>query len=657
MLYLKDYARFVRNNKLEDFVSVELMNIHSLNIPLMQFFTHLNEDELRATLHESLLKLLIGIENETAISQVKISLESWKNNGVSGVPREAISLRDITLIYAAQKLSLQTFIPLFTHEVLVATKLINEIELYYKQVQELTLQMLEAIQQEEYEKRLESDEKYKDLIDNASDMIQFVSPAGEIIYVNNAWSETLGYTTEELKGKFIYDVLKHNDIKYYEDYRNRIIAGEKTKESLKTCFISKSGEEINIEGYISCKYKNGKAEYLRGILRNVTDRILHEKKIGFYISQLAEREANLSHIIESAPDAVIVINSENTIQLWNPKAEEIFGWKEEEVKGSLLSDTIIPASFRERHNTGMKRYLATGKSNIINKTIELSALHKNGNEFYVSLTVSHAVQEGRDIFISFVRDITQQKKIGLELENQRKQLEKSNQELEQFAWLTSHDLKEPLRKILTFSDALIKKHRSEYAETSQNYLKKIHRSANRMNELIEAVLLYSNVAYDKDLFSTVDLNEIFKDVLEDLELTITAKNAIIKTDHLPVIDAIPIQMRQLFQNLISNAIKYSKPHQAPGIIIKCTDIEGGYKITVQDNGIGFPNVYAEKIFQVFQRLLNDKTQEGTGIGLALCKKILEAHNGTIHAESEEGVGSNFIMHLPKAHEFVTAQPA
>lgn len=657
MICLKDYAAFVRNKKLKDFVSIELRNIHSFNIPLMQFFTHLTEDELRTTLRQSLLKLLAGIENGTAINHVKASLENWKNNGIPGVPREAVSLRDITLIYAAQKLSLQTFIPDFTTNVSIAANLVNEIELYYKQVQELTLQMLEAIQQEEYEKRLESDEKYKDLFDNANDLIQFTSPEGEILYVNKAWVETIGYSTEELKGRYIFDFLKESERKYYKDYRERIIAGEKIKDNLKTVYIAKSGEEINVEGYISCKYKDGEPQYTRGILRNVTDKILHEKKINFYINRLAEREASLSHIIESAPDAVIVIDSENTIQLWNPKAEEIFGWKEEEVKGRQLSDLIIPAAFREKHYNGMKRYLATKESNIINKTIELTALHKNGNEFYVSLTVSHALQEGKDIFISFMRDITQQKKIGLELENQRKQLEKSNQELEQFAWLTSHDLKEPLRKILTFSDALIKKHNDNDSETSLNYLKKIHRSANRMNELIEAVLLYSNVATDRDLFSDVDLNEVVRDVLDDLELVITSKNATIKIDPLPVVHAIPIQMRQLFQNLISNAIKYSKPEEAPHVHINSTDIGEHFKITVKDNGIGFQNVYAEKIFQVFQRLLTNKIYEGTGIGLALCKKIIEAHNGTIHAESEEGVGSHFIVHLPKEHEFATAQSA
>jgi PAS domain S-box-containing protein len=408
---------------------------------------------------------------------------------------------------------------------------------------------------------------------------------------------------------------------------------------------------------MSCKYKDGKPEYTRAILRNVTDRIDNEKKINFYIDQLAEREASLRHVIQNAPDAIIVIDREGHILLWNPKAEDVFGWKEEEVKGKQLSPIIIPEQQRKNHDYGMKRYLATHSSNIINRTIEVTALHKKGHEFYVSLTVSHAQQQGRDTFISFLRDITAQKKNEFELENKRKQLEKSNQELEQYAWLTSHDLKEPLRKILTYSSALLTRHAKEVSGTAGSYLTKIHSAANRMNRLIEAVLLYSNVTSDKELFLPTDLNIILKEVIEDLEIPIAAKKANFKINHLPVINAIPIQMRQLFQNLISNAIKYSRPDHAPEIVITCDEIEEAYTITVRDNGIGFENAFAEKIFEVFQRLIINKAYEGTGIGLALCKKILEAHNGTIYAESKPDEGSTFVISLPKTTEAAVILPA
>jgi light-regulated signal transduction histidine kinase (bacteriophytochrome) len=162
--------------------------------------------------------------------------------------------------------------------------------------------------------------------------------------------------------------------------------------------------------------------------------------------------------------------------------------------------------------------------------------------------------------------------------------------------------------------------------------------------------MYSNVASDKTLFTPVNLNTVLEEILEDLEDVISSKNVQLQRDHLPVVEAIPIQMRQLFQNLLSNAIKYSKPGYPPIIHINCLDSEDEYRITVKDNGIGFNNEYAEKIFHVFQRLLNNRSYEGTGIGLALCKKIVEAHNGRIYAESEEGKGSIFFIHLPKVHQ-------
>jgi two-component system sensor kinase FixL len=264
------------------------------------------------------------------------------------------------------------------------------------------------------------------------------------------------------------------------------------------------------------------------------------------------------------------------------------------------------------------------------------------------MTVSHSMQNGKDIFIAFLRDISNQKKNELELENKRKQLEKSNEELEQYAWLTSHDLKEPLRKILTFSDALIKKDAVNLSEQGYNYLQKIHSAAGRMKSLIEAVLSYSNVSSDLELFVDTDLNDILAGVIEDLEISIEQKGAIIEHESLPVIEAIPIQMTQLFQNVISNSIKYSKPGISPHITISCQEEKEGFKITIVDNGIGFEKMYADKIFHVFQRLHN-KSYEGTGIGLALCKKITDAHKGSIYAESEPGKGSTFIIYLPKKH--------
>ncbi|GEO09189.1 PAS domain-containing sensor histidine kinase [Segetibacter aerophilus] len=647
-LYLKDYASFVFQNKLEDFVSAYLINIHTNKVPLLQFFSHLSDEQLMAAAREGIVRLLKGIENGNAIDDVKENLRQWKLNLIPNIPRDAISLKDITLIYSAQKLSFQSFLPYYTTEVAVATQVFSEIDLFYKQVQEMALGILDIITKEEYKKRLESDEKYRNLFDNASDLIHIADTSGRILYVNNAWLSTLGYKPIELEGKHIFGFIKPEEAEHYKAIRQKAIEEKQPSISTRINFIKADGQEITVEGSINYKYKDGELDYSTALLHDITTNLTHEKQIQFYLHRLADQEKNLRDIIENAPDGVIVIDKDNTIILWNPKSEEIFGWHKEEAIGKKITEIIVPPALRAAHTGGVSRFMLTKQAKILNQTVEVPALHKNGDQFYISLTVSHSTQNGKDLFIAFLRDISKQKKNELELENKRNQLEKSNKELEQYAWLTSHDLKEPLRKILTFSDALLKKDDNGLTEHAFSYIQKINSSAGRMKSLIEAVLAYSNVSTDSDLFVETDLNAILKGVLDDLEIIIETKNAIIKADALPVVEAIPIQMTQLFQNLISNSIKYTKSEKRPEIRICCKPKLEGFEIMINDNGIGFEKAYYDKIFQVFQRLHN-RSYEGTGIGLALCKKIAETHQGTIHAESEVGIGSTFIIYLPEKH--------
>jgi len=220
-LYLKDYAHFVMENKLEDFVSAYFMNIHSYKIPLLQFFSHLSEEQLLNAAREGTIKLLTGIENGKAIEDVNERLTHWKENGLQNIPREAISLKDLTLIYSAQKISFQSFLPYYTINVSTATQVMNEIEVFYKEVQEMAVEMLETIRKEDHEKRIESEEKYRDLFDNASDLIHIADKSGNILYVNNAWSETLGYNPDELKTKNLVDLVKADEVESLEKNRKK----------------------------------------------------------------------------------------------------------------------------------------------------------------------------------------------------------------------------------------------------------------------------------------------------------------------------------------------------------------------------------------------------------------------------------------------------
>jgi len=244
----------------------------------------------------------------------------------------------------------------------------------------------------------------------------------------------------------------------------------------------------------------------------------------------------------------------------------------------------------------------------------------------------------------------------LELQNMNRQLELSNHDLQQFASVASHDLKEPLRKIHMFSQMLNDKYLKN-DDAATEYINRIISSSSRMTKLINDLLSFSRLSVDS-LFEPVNLNALLDEVLSDLELAIQEKNALVKVDNFPVIDAVPGQMRQIFQNIISNALKFSKKDEKPVIKVEGTrirdkkfnspaDDHGGFlRIKISDNGIGFDEQFRDKIFTIFQRLHSRQEYEGTGIGLAICKKIVDKHNGIITAQSRENEGAAFIIILP-----------
>ncbi len=243
----------------------------------------------------------------------------------------------------------------------------------------------------------------------------------------------------------------------------------------------------------------------------------------------------------------------------------------------------------------------------------------------------------------------------LELNQTNLELERSNRELQDFAYVASHDLQEPLRKIQAFGNLLEEEYGSKLGEGS-DYLNRMRSAAARMSALIEDILSFSRVTSRAREFTKTDLNELIREVLEDLETRIRDTGATVNVEKLPVIDADPSQMRQLFQNLIGNAIKFHKPDIAPIIKINAvTDIsQPGKKkhvtVSFEDNGVGFDEKYLDRIFAVFQRLHSRDSYEGTGIGLAVCRKIVERHQGTITASSKPGKGSTFIVTLPIRHK-------
>lgn len=243
-------------------------------------------------------------------------------------------------------------------------------------------------------------------------------------------------------------------------------------------------------------------------------------------------------------------------------------------------------------------------------------------------------------------EIVRREAVEKELKENGEELARSNKELEDFAYVASHDLQEPLRKIQAFGNLLLSEYGDELGLEGADYLKRMHGAANRMSTLIEDLLTFSRVARRPASRRNVDLKDTLQDVMSDLEARINDTGATVKAGKLPIVSADPTHMRQLFQNLVGNAVKFHRADVPPVITVRSRAKKGGHEITVTDNGVGFDEKYLDRIFAVFQRLHERSSYDGTGIGLAVCRKIVERYDGTITATSKKGSGSTFIVWLP-----------
>lgn len=500
---LRGFAKFVREHELDSMIDSYLELVYAYNIPLLQYVKHLTTEEVREQSKDGIVKFLLGFEEGTALDNLKESLRLWEADQLPGISKTAITQLDIFLINTAQKIAFLKHLPHFAKHAEIPTEILVELEDYYKQAQWLSLNALQSIQVEQNKQLEESEARYRELFDNANDLIQMVSPEGKIMYVNNAWKRTLGYKDDEIQDLLAYDIVVEEDREKYRDCRENVLAKEGNGASISITFIAKNGKRVYVEDSLSGKFKDGAAQYSQCIMRDITVR------------------------------------------------------KEYELR-----------------------------------------------------------------------------------------LEENNKELQQYAWLASHDLKEPLRKILTFSDMLMTRYNQGMEVRVMEGLQKINSSAYRMYDMIEAVLSYSSLGNDTENIKLVKLNEVVADVLADLEVLVDEKQATLNVAILGELEGDPRQLRQLFQNLISNALKYSRQNIPPVIEITGSKDENVVKIQVEDNGIGFDEQYAEKMFQIFKRLVTREEFKGTGIGLALCRKIVTNHGGTIKASSPEGKGAIFNIELP-----------
>lgn len=365
-----------------------------------------------------------------------------------------------------------------------------------------------------------------------------------------------------------------------------------------------------------------------------------------------EQASRLKAIIDTAIDGIITIDEGGIIETVNPAAATLFEYDIQELIGQNIS-ILMPEPDRSRHDQYISAYLQSGHAKIIGIGREVKGQKKNGEVFPFRLAISEVnMTSGPRIFTGIIHDLTKQKEDELRLLKYAKELERSNRELEEFAYVSSHDLQEPLRKIQAFGSRIEEMEAKHLTPKGQDYLSRMLSASMRMQGLINDLLSFSRVSAKSKAFKSLDLNEVMNGVISDLEILIQETNAQITVKPLPAIEADPTQMRQLFQNLISNAIKF-RGEAPPQILIDLQEQAGSEKdevvtIAFADNGIGFDEKYLDRIFQIFQRLEGRKF-DGSGIGLAICRRIADRHGGTITATSSPGQGATFYVTLQKRH--------
>ena len=357
--------------------------------------------------------------------------------------------------------------------------------------------------------------------------------------------------------------------------------------------------------------------------------------------KLHNAKENFRSVVESAPNALIISDIKGNIALVNNKAQEIFGYEADEMVGRKL-EILVPERFRGAHSNKQPNYFRNPHSRHFGSDLDLFALHKKGHEFPVEISLTPIITKEGTVAIASIVDITQRKNDEKVIRDQLAELQFKNEELEQFNYISSHDLQEPLRTLLNYIQMLREDYPQINAEV-QGHLGVMENSVTRMSQVVRSLLEYGKLGQNKKL-SLTNIDEVLNEVQADLHNLIKGNNATVTVScGLPPVYAYQRELRQLFQNLIANAIKFKKPGMAPEVNVSCKKTEGSFQFTVTDNGIGILPENCDKIFHIFQRLNKDEEYEGHGIGLANCKKIAEMHGGRIWVESEPDKGSSFYF--------------
>jgi len=502
-------------------------------------------------------------------------------------------------------------------------------------------------EQKKVEEKLQaSEERFNYFLENAPEAIWVQDLIGTFLDGNKKAEELTGYKREELIGKNMLEILVSPEsvprlMEAFKPNKLGEISGPTELE-----LIKKDGSLVSVEASIIPVERDGKIEII-GITRDITDRKKAEEAL-----RRSEEEAKRllefqNKVIDTANAWVNLVDLKGNVILWNRAAELVSGYSREEVIGhNKMWKWLYPdPNYRAKiFNIGKELSERGKRLEDFDSIIKCKDGSLKSISWYATNVLDEKGKPAGSVAVGI--DVTERKKAQEAINKANRLLKQSNKELESYTYVVSHDLKAPLRTIKSFGSFLLEDYGDKLDETGKDYLNRMVNASSRMDSMIEDLLILSRVGRKFTEFEKGDLNKLLEEILDDLEARIKEHNTKVVVDKLPALFVQRIWMRQLFMNLINNALKFSES-KTPKIEVLHEEREKNHLFKVRDNGIGIEEKYLERIFNLFERAPTEKKYDGTGAGLSICKKIVEHLGGKIWVESTPGKGSTFMFTIPK----------
>jgi PAS domain S-box-containing protein len=494
--------------------------------------------------------------------------------------------------------------------------------------------------------RLEGEEKLRSFFESISQGIIAVSATGKIVMANRRTEEMFGYSRSELLGESLDLLLpdrfrsshRHLVGQYFATPRLRPIG-----QGLELTGLRKDSSEFPIE--IGLSYFEGEHERLAlGLISDISERKRISDELRRANLELHSQEAQLRSFLEAASQGIVAISAEGRIVLVNRRIEEMFGYSRQELIGESI-ELLLPERYRSRHAMYRTGYFAEPRLRPMGDGMDLAGCRKDGSEFPVEIGLSFIETGSGTLAMGLVSDITERKRTADRLAEAADDLRRSNAELEQFAYLASHDLQEPLRMVTGYLNILERRYAAQLDDDAREFIRFAVDGAVRMKGMIREILALSRVGTQAVQKVHGPAERMVQTAIDNLSAAIAESRAEIETAPLPSISADPALLVLVFQNLIGNAIKFHGP-QPPRVSISACRRGPDWIFAVRDNGLGIKPEHVERIFRIFERLNPAEDYPGHGMGLAITKKIIERHGGRIWLESLPGEGSTFFFSIP-----------